>query len=484
LISSKGCLISAWATGYRTVAIKIKFWNLPKTLSGLTVIQMGRSIAIPACRPMQHIQIDAYAKDFTFYIGDKPYSCPRFFAEFLSPAVSACRATDPTITVFSADFKDGIDIFQRAVDLCKGKEIEVDQFTQERLMLLFHKLGNVAFYESIGETYWNGELTDDNICSRLRLRSGLNSDDSRELIYLASRFSLLPDAVLNELSVARLSQILSHPSLKLKTEDSLYDFIASRLDEHPDFFDLFEFLRFEFLTNAKFSEFLRCSQSHFDRLNPSIWNRLCQRLLISPQMRIQFSSVRHSKMPLGERDPPANCPLERLPFLRGIVGSLRCEHGASWKDFIKVTSSKSYPERIYNHDNAIDISPANGFASAPDVNNPWIEYHFPGARVRPTHYAIRSWFPGCSNKQWPLKWKLEGCNDSGEWVELDASINEDSDVLQDYLVVTFPVRNKDFLGHPQWLRRVKFTEIGCNKCNGPCLILSTLEIFGELMQNG
>jgi hypothetical protein len=112
--------------------------------------------------------------------------------------------------------------------------------------------------------------------------------------------------------------------------------------------------------------------------------------------------------------------IEQFPFLHGIVSSLKCEHSSELDKFLKISSSSiANSPSNYHCDFATNISPFNGFASQNNADS-WLEYHFLHAKVYPTHYVIRSWFPGCASKQWPRKWIIEGWNDSDERVELDA----------------------------------------------------------------
>jgi hypothetical protein len=435
-------------------------------------------LSIPACGPMRNVRINEYENDFIFNVCGHSFSCPGFFAEVVSPAVSRCRSHDSTFEVFNVEMQGSDKIFQAALDLCSGSEVGVDDSTRRGLLVLFQTLENFDFVESVAGDCWKRELTKDNVCDVFQLKSELNLNVSREVSYLASHFGEIGETDLRRLSVSELSQVLSDKSLRLRTEDSLYDFISSFSE--GDFAQLLEFVRFEFLSNRKFCEFVKCTENHFDILNSPTWIQVTRRLL----MKIQMSSVRHSEIAFTNTVPPPNCPLDQLPLLHGIVASLRYEHGGSWKDFIEVSSSSIHaPAERYHRDYAADISPANGFASLDNDVNPWLEYRFPYATVRPTHYAIRSWFANCLHNQWPRKWKIEGWTDSGELLEVDTSIDSDADVLQDNLVVTFPVRNQKFVDHPQFLRRIRFTQLGLNNRNGKTLIISSLELFGEIRQD-
>jgi hypothetical protein len=422
---------------------------------------------------MRQVGINAYEQNFQFIIDGKVYACPGFVAEFLSPAVSRCRQIDSPIEIFRIKLPGTGNTFRKILNLGQGLETEIEKACLASLVPILREFENSEFLETFIQDHFTGDLTDDNVCERLKLKS--------EISYLTSSFGQLGETVIRQLSVSELSQILYHPLLQLQSEDSLYDFIASSLDEDADFSSLFRYIRFDFLSNERFWRFISWAKEHFDVVDASIWFGICCRISLCSLMRVQSSSIRHSEPPLNHstQQPNSDSPVECFPFLHGIIGSLKLEHGSSWTDFLKGSLSGIHAPispYIYNHEFATDISLSNGFAST-DVESSWLEYHFLHAKVYPTHFAVRSWFPGCSTDQWPKKWVLQGWNDSDELVELDADTDQERNLMLDNLVVTFPVR------HPHFVRRIRFTQIGPSARNWHCLIISCLAIFGEIVQD-
>jgi hypothetical protein len=264
---------------------------------------------------------------------------------------------------------------------------------------------------------------------------------------------------------------------------------------------LFEFVRFEFLTNKKISECVDFLGSKLDLMNEPIWKAFCKRVLVCPCLRNQKKSGRHREVPVPAPDsepnpepdsvPDQGNSIERFPFLYGIVQSIKWEYGEHWGDFLRLSASSCYPlVNTYQPLFATDVSTKTGFASTNQTDS-WLEYEFVRAIIRPTHYAVRSWFPNCIHTQWPIKWKLEGWNGSEHFV-LDDWTNKENGVLpdqfakaenrtehhllRDHLVVTFPI------AEPKWISRVRFTQIGPNRyaASSFCLILSYLEFFGDI----
>jgi hypothetical protein len=64
--------------------------------------------------------------------------------------------------------------------------------------------------------------------------------------------------------VPALFQILSHDSLRILSEDSLHLFISSRLYADPEYIDLFQFIRFEYLSLEWLSTFLSIIPNSID----------------------------------------------------------------------------------------------------------------------------------------------------------------------------------------------------------------------------
>jgi hypothetical protein len=97
-----------------------------------------------------------------------------------------------------------------------------------------------------------------------------------------------------------ISNIISNKSLELKDEESLYEIIVSKSKENEDsqFFSLFEFVRFEYLSTNSIESFIEIINESFDFLTFPIWRSLCHHLSLSVSIDIsndlfhdKFSSV-------------------------------------------------------------------------------------------------------------------------------------------------------------------------------------------------
>jgi hypothetical protein len=407
-------------------------------------------LEILSCAAMAHVRIDAYENDFEFLVNGMRYSCPSFLAEFISPAIARCRQNDPTVSTFVISVSCRRDLFPTVLQLCRGSAVEVGWEDLHGIVSIFTALDNPAFVRSMISALYGDAVSDANAIERLRLKCWASIRPDLEVSYLANRFHCLSESMLGELSDADLTQILCDPSLRLKSEDSLYAFLESRTVTALEFSNLLQFVRFEFLSNEAFSRFIAWSLTHANFVNGRLWVAICRRLPLCPLLRPHSSSARHSTPVIDHSsDPPVDQTLkfsntemaiERFPFLHGIVASLKQEHGSLWQNHVKVTSSSICdPRSSYDDVLATSVSPCSGFASK-GVADSWLEYEFLHATVFPTHYAIRSWFPGCCTSQRQRQWTVRGWTPSNEEVDLDACTTA-TDLIHDHLVVTFPIHS-------------------------------------------
>jgi hypothetical protein len=270
--------------------------------------------------------------DFCFIVGKNHYFCPWYVAAFLSPKICRNCSNDPTQTEFIVETADPNHQFVKIISLGRGETIE---FT----------LSTLSFFISIAREFENDELEFamknkidheiklSNVIPRLIQRSEFKFAISEEIEFLASHFYEFSLSSLSKVSFQDISSIVSHPSLKMKSEDFLYELINSRMNEDLSFFSVFEFVRFEYLSSATISDFSRIVCEHFDLLNVSILSAICVRLNhnISPQ-------IFNSRLNGIEIVPNVSSPLE------GIISYLTRKHGGNVHDRGIVTITSTEPK--------------------------------------------------------------------------------------------------------------------------------------------
>jgi hypothetical protein len=258
--------------------------------------------------------------------------------------------------------------------------------------------------------------------------------------------------------------ILSHQTLKLKTEDSLYEFIKTQLFCDSDYSVLLEFIRFENLSSESFQDFIKLISNSFDFLTFQIWSSFVHCLTFAhccDLNRDRYSCVIQSFMLRSG-----------FPF-DGILSFLTGECGGNVhnKDTIEVSASG-----ICWSDSPLSVvvdfkSNSRGFATT-NVTNSWIRIDFRKYRIKPTHYSIRSRTDGDSNHL--RSWVVEGSNKRENWVNLDVRENN-CDLTGSGAVQTFVI------GNPGEFMIIQIRQTGANSSGNHYVFVKSIEFFGALL---
>jgi hypothetical protein len=116
----------------------------------------------------------------------------------------------------------------------------------------------------------------------------------------------------------------------MKSEDVVYELIISRINEDLSFFNVFEFVRFEYLSSATISEFSRIVCEYFEGLNVSILCAICVHLTQNISSQTLNSRLKGTEIVLNLAAP-----------LAGLISYSTREHGGNIHDrgIVTVTSS-------------------------------------------------------------------------------------------------------------------------------------------------
>jgi hypothetical protein len=222
-----------------------------------------------------------YENNFTFIVGTNRYSYPLVFAHFLSPRLCHLHTSDITISELTIETKDPRGYFSKVLLLGRGEVVEV--FEEEK-----------SFIQSIGAEFWNPELLFlsflripedlclETICFRLHSLSESGSTYTAESEFAASHFYEFSDSDCQNLGFPILYSILSSPNLILHNEDSLIEMIQTIYLRSNDesYFNLLEFVRFEFLSPRWMETVIEWISNSFERLTFQIWGNLSKRLVV------------------------------------------------------------------------------------------------------------------------------------------------------------------------------------------------------------
>jgi hypothetical protein len=289
--------------------------------------------------------------------------------------------------------------------------------------------------------------------------------------------------------------ILGHGSLRLESEDSLYDFINKGIETDRKMFGVLEFLRLEYCSTDVMHDILDLHSEGFCEINASTWAGICARLVlpnINERLAEQFPpSVKKEKIQVGRREVEIDVP-------DGIIGHRTREYGGNVHDrhvvevtcgsFEKETYGANPHSRSFNNDpdftakNAADLETNSFFLSAyrneeediPHTRTNWLCYDFRERIVVPTHYAIRTkdCDPGGAHLR---SWLVETSADGENWREV--AREEDNEQLNGPMLTgTFAVAGG---GKCRFIRLVN---IGRNHAGDDALLFSAWEIFGSLIK--
>jgi hypothetical protein len=107
----------------------------------------------------------------------------------------------------------------------------------------------------------------------------------RAIEFLSSHFFEIDSSFLNGLPISILIRILSNSSLKVETEDSLYQMFHSQNESNIHSGEGFLFVRFELLSIESIQDFISWScdncQSFQQLLSLNVWIAICGRLCLS-----------------------------------------------------------------------------------------------------------------------------------------------------------------------------------------------------------
>jgi hypothetical protein len=224
------------------------------------------------------IPLNNHEKDFTFSIGGREYICPSFITEFLSPLLCELCRNDSTIHDFHITTTDCEDSFKSFLSLGYGSSV---CFNSEQLIIvksLCIELQNHELYKSLFCSI-ERDLTSATIIDQLIDLESLDCLSDCEIAFAASHFFELSTSSISRLNVSILSRILSHESLQLMNEDSLYELISSAISTDSHYSLLLDYVGYEYLSKSLMSSFFDLISNSFHFLAVSLLIRLQSRLI-------------------------------------------------------------------------------------------------------------------------------------------------------------------------------------------------------------
>jgi hypothetical protein len=407
--------------------------------------------------------------DFDFVIGQNHCKCSRFTAQFLSPKISQLQIVDPTITSYSMSSIEQIDEFEGFLGLCSGLEVRMNESTKTIFENISRELENLELFSVICDHFPN-ELTNvDNVVSRYVEKKKFGVDNSVEVDFIASHFHELEESKLCSLDFSDLDCILSRSCLCILNEDSLFDFIVARGFENH--FELFGFVRFEYLSADRIKTFCSLSQDINISMNSMIWHQLCNRLILPvDNSGVSRDSSRYSVRSFKHVEFKSSSPLG------GIISYLTEKHSGNVHDkgVVNVTASSTYSSSAAKY--AVDLGSDNYWESD-SQNNSWLCYDFKDCRVKPTHYTIQSPDRRLRSDHYLKNWIVEVSEDGSGWTTIDSRENN-SDLNGPNLVHTYEISNCDYCR----MIRIRHQGQSWYSRGNYFILIRSLEFFGDLKE--
>jgi hypothetical protein len=272
-----------------------------------------------------------------------------------------------------------------------------------------------------------------------------------------------------------IQNILSKESLKLKDEKSLYEIISSKSkskqNEDSQFFSLFEFVRFEYLSTNSIESFIEMINASFDFLTFPIWRSLCHRLSLSVSPENSNDRFCATLSSVVRRfDPNSNSKQD------GIISYLTKRFGGHVIDrnIVSITASSIADPQSFPLRHVADFENRSMFYTNNETNS-WICYDFKDIQIKVVHYYIRS--RRDSNLNHLRFWTLEGSTDGLKWVKIDNRQNDTS--LNSTGAISIFSISESF---QEAFRMIRVRQTGKNSSNNDHLVVNAIEFFGVLKE--
>ena len=468
-------------------------------------------IAYTGFRTINWEQISA---DFEFTFGDrKVCRVQSFLAEALSPKIARMRKADASTDryVFK-DVSSGVyEAFESLVSQVRhGMPLQVEESRFEGLVRVCYELENNEILSSLIKI-----ATLDIERAMSLLAFGGPASRCQPLIeFIASHFYEISEERLGMIDLETAWTILSHESLIIADENSVYDFVRSRVTTDSSFACLFEFVNFEYLSPDRINDFVPFAREYLlDHLNAAIWERICRRLVLSLPLECSPRTLKmQSHGQTAQSDTGRKCVYECVytgDHISGIIAFLTRECGGNVHDLGIVEVTQTDPPPPDPYDNLPLLKRPSGCADEHALNrlverrarrflmhvrdhprnvvsfenhdlchatgpDAWICYDFLNSRVALTSYSIET--NGSSSPGNHLRsWVLEQSNDKLSWVVVDRRENN-SDLMDSFKIHNFSISSEP----RDAFRYVRLRQTGRNHAGNDNLCISKLELFGKL----
>ena len=403
--------------------------------------------------------------NFTFIVDGEKYECGRVQACFMSQRVCDMMLSDDSVDAFVIGINDPEHHFKDVVTLMNGGSIEISLSNLQFLESVSRQLDNLELFSKILEMRLrDGEIDESKVIDRLRLKHEFNLNCDLEFSFLAERFCDFKSNFIMNIGIDDVECVLSHKSLKLRSENDLFDLVNEMISQDERFSSLLRFIEIRFLDCEHLDLFLK--QVFPDFLYSSLWASICNCLhsyyetINYYDLQVQMNKIdrflKNEKV-FEFKDEPFN----------GIICHLRKECGGNvhQKGVVEIIASSTGGNQCHQ----VTDYGWNSYFNTQDEENSWVRFNFKTRKVCLTSYSLKS-------GTWHLlRWVIEGSNNGSEWKVIDSRDTKDLD--GHYFVKTFKCNQ----GNNEFYRYLRLFQSARSNSNGDSeLQLSGIEFFGVL----
>jgi hypothetical protein len=181
----------------------------------------------------------------------------------------AVQRNDSTVRCIHLDTQDPENYFANFLSVGFGFGLEVPPQRSAFVFDICRELGNIELYESFFSDI-ESKITKSNVIDRILKRNALQLSCESECGFVASHFFESTQSDLSDLSFDIIASIIGHHSLKLRNEDSLYEFISTFISADSSYSSLLQFMRFEYLKVSSMRHFVNFISASFEILTFAI----------------------------------------------------------------------------------------------------------------------------------------------------------------------------------------------------------------------
>ena len=414
--------------------------------------------------------------NFRFIVGEHTYPCHTLFADFLSPTVAKIHTTDALASEFTLNINDSNHEFRQFITLMHGNSLKVDESNADYIFEVASLLGNQDLQSKVLQ-YQSSPLSPSNVIDRILQKQSCRVSCTRELTFAAQHFSKVKKAELAKLDVDTLKRILMDKKLVIKTEKSLFKFVAELIGTRgPEYRALLSCVLFENLGVKQMKQFVELITP--SDIDTPMWENLCHRIC-APTLadenncsKKRYKRETPAKHTRTDSDHEKRLLYNGVPF-NGIIDYLTRQSGGN----VDRTGAVAITASTSGHNQPWQVADFGWPEKWMSFNEPdsWIQFDFKKRRVACTKYTIKTanWGPDANHIK---SWVLEGSKTGKDWKKLDTQ-KDNSDLNGRSLTKTFSTS----VSEPFRYLRIRMT--GTNHIGNDYLCLTNVEFFGVLMEH-